>query len=229
MSEVTGRSESNVSTSAALAATTGENLLVSGGPLVGKRAFAADVATAAATAGRDVLFVTASTGADALPTALRESRNVSVVDCAPGATDQVGSVTAVSTPGDLTGVSMPVSRFLAEADAPVVVVDSISTFLLYGDQAPVFRFLSVLTAHVRRSGGLGLYTIDEGCHDEQTFRTFVQLFDGEVGIRTVESDVEAGTDAGADADAGREVTSTRPATEVRVRGVADFDGEWQPS
>ena len=225
MGQVTGRSESSESTSAALAATTGENLLVSGGPLVGKRAFAVDVATTAATAGRDVLFVTASTGADALPTALRESGNVSVVDCAPGATDQVGSVTAVSTPGDLTGVSMPVSRFLAEADAPVVVVDSISTFLLYGDQAPVFRFLSVLTAHVRRSGGLGLYTIDEGCHDEQTFRTFVQLFDGEVGLRTTESDAAPDTDA----DVGAEVTPPTSTTEVRVRGVAEFDGEWQPS
>lgn len=229
MSEVTGRAESTASTSEALAATTGENLLVSGEPLVGKRSFAVDVATAAATAGRDVLFVTASTGADALPTALRESRNVSVVDCAPGTTEQVGSVTTVSTPGDLTGVSMPVSRFFADADAPVVVVDSISTLLLYGDQAPVFRFLSVLTAHVRRSEGLGLYTIEDGCHDEQTFRTFVQLFDGEVGVRTVESEGDAASEDVGTEEAEPESRPPTPATEVRVRGVADFDGEWEPS
>ena len=234
MSEVSGHTGERESTSAALAATTGQNLLVSGGPLVGKRAFAVDVAAEAA-AGRDVLVVTAAAGAEALPRRLRETRGVSVVDCAPGTTEPVGSVTSVSSPGDLTGVSMPVSQFLADADSPVVVVDSISTFLLYADEAPVFRFLSVLTAHVRRSGGLGLYTLDEGCHSEQTFRTFVQLFDGEVGLRA--SDVQQ-EDAVADESGGE--TNAAPETgsaptpvpagghqEVRVRGLAGFDGEWR--
>lgn len=232
MGEATSRSESSESTSSTLATTTGENLLVSGDPLVGKRSFVVDVATAAAAAGRDVLVVTASAGAEALPRRLREARGVSVVDCAPGATDRIGSVSTVSTPADLTGVSMPVSRFLADAEAPVVVVDSISTFLLYADEAPVFRFLSVLTAHVRRSGGLGLYTIDEGCHEEQTFRTFVQLFDGEVGLRAAPSGepVPDASEAETDVEslaAGATAAGESARTEVRVRGLDGFDGEWR--
>ncbi|MFC7227754.1 hypothetical protein N0B31_10100 [Salinirubellus salinus] len=238
MSEASGRAAGRESTSAALADTTGENLLVSGGPLVGKRAFVVDVATAAATAGRDVLVVTATSGARSLPERLLAAGHVAVVDCSPGRTDPVGPVSTVSSPADLTGVSMPVSRFLADADSPVVVVDSISTLLVYADEAPVFRFLSVLTAHVRRSEGVGLYTIDEGSHTEQTFRTFVQLFDGEVGLRAPDADgVEA--DAAGDAHAdpgpatGSEATPTAASTEstpeVRVRGLAGFDGEWRPS
>ena len=221
MSEVTGRSDERVDASGALADTTGENLLVTGDPLVGKRSFVLDVATEAAVAGRDVLVVTAAKGAGALPRRLREARGLSVVDCSPGTGESFGSVTTVGTPADRTGVSMPVSRFLADAEQPVVVVDSLSTFLLYADDAPVFRFLSVLTAHVRRSGGLGLYTMDRGCHEEQTFRTFAQLFDGDVGLRPVETAPEA-TPAAADGG-----DAVRPA-EVRVRGLADFDGEWTP-
>jgi KaiC/GvpD/RAD55 family RecA-like ATPase len=238
MSGATGRVAGRESTSAALADTTGENLLVSGGPLVGKRAFVVDVATAAAAAGRDVLVVTATSGAGSLPERLRASGNVAVVDCSPAQSDPVGSVSTVSSPADLTGVSMPVSRFLADADSPVVVVDSISTFLVYADEAPVFRFLSVLTAHVRRSEGVGLYTIDQGAHTEQTFRTFVQLFDGEVGLRVPAAE-GADADAAGDADtdsgpaAGSATTPTATATgsppEVRVRGLAGFDGEWHPS
>ena len=201
-----------MSTSATLAATSGENLLVTGDPMVGKRSFVFDVAADAVSNGRDVLVVTAAVGADRLPAALRESRNLTVVDCSPGSSEAVGSVTTVSTPGDLTGVSMPVSRFLSSANSPVVLVDSISTLLLYAEEAPVFRFLSVLTAHVRRSGGLGLYTLDEGCHTEQTFRTFVQLFDGEVGLRAADATPSAGVSP----------------TEVRVRGLDAFDGEWRP-
>jgi hypothetical protein len=124
---------------------------------------------------------------------------------------------------------MPVSRFLADAEEPVVVVDSLSTFLLYNDDAPVFRFLSVLTAHVRRSGGLGLYTIDRGCHDEQTFRTVTQLFGGEVGLCPVDGFVEGDTaseDAPAEPSAPAERSITWP-SEIRVRGLSEFDGEWR--
>lgn len=201
-----------MSTSATLAATSAENLLVTGDPMVGKRSFVFDVAANAVSSGRDVLVVTAAVGAERLPTSLRESRHLTVVDCSPGSTEAVGPITTVSSPGDLTGVSMPVSRFLSSADSPVVLVDSISTLLLYADEAPVFRFCSVLTAHVRRSGGLGLYTIDEGRHTEQTFRTFVQLFDGEVGLRATEETPSAAVSS----------------TEVRVRGLDAFDGEWRP-
>jgi KaiC/GvpD/RAD55 family RecA-like ATPase len=212
MSGVRGHQDEGASTSATLAATLGENLLVTGDPMVGKRSFVFDVAAEAASNGRDVLVVTAAVGAERLPAALRESRNLTVVDCSPGSGESVGPVTTVSSPGDLTGVSMPVSRFLSSADSPVVLVDSVSTLLLYADEAPVFRFCSVLTAHVRRSDGLGLYTIDEGCHTEQTFRTFTQLFDGEVGLRA--------TEASPAPDASP--------TEVRVRGLDAFDGQWRP-
>jgi len=55
--------------------------------------------------------------------------------------------------------------------------------LLYTDPAPVFRFPSVLTTRVRNADGLGLYTLDPGCHEDETVGTLSQVFDGRVELR----------------------------------------------
>jgi len=103
----------------------------------------------------------------------------SVVDCSPTESE---STAAISSPGDLTGVSMPVSEFLKETNRPVVAVDSLSTMLQYADQAAVFRFLSVLSAHIRRRDGFGLFVVTPTAHDERTLHTFAQVFDGRIDV-----------------------------------------------
>lgn len=155
------------------------NLLVSGPPLVGKRAFAVEVVETARERGRDVLLVTSARSATRL---LDDFEGVTVVDCTPTRVDHE-RVTSVGSPADLTGISMPVSEFLRTATRPVVVLDSVSALSMYADPSKVFRFLGVLTTQIGNADGLGLFTLDEGSHDEQTVETLGQLFDGRVEFR----------------------------------------------
>lgn len=155
------------------------NLLVGGPPLVGKTAFVVDVVEAARDADRDALLVTTTHGADRL---LETIEGVAVVDCRPTDVDD-GRVDNVSSPGDLTGISMPVSEFLDGSTRPVVGFDSVSSLLMYAGKESVFRFLSVLTTHIDHHDGLGLFPIDAGSHEAETARTFDQLFNGHVEFR----------------------------------------------
>jgi KaiC/GvpD/RAD55 family RecA-like ATPase len=167
-----------------IASLRGRNVLLTGPPMVGKDEFALDVVGVAGRDGRDVVLVTTTRSAPRL----LEDRNPDelgyVIDCTPVDVTEREWVTSLTSPGDLTGISMPLSDFLADATAPAVVFDSLSTVLMYTGQSAAFRFLSVLTTHVRSADGLGLFTLDSSAHDEQTVRTLAQLFDARVQVRT---------------------------------------------
>lgn len=190
-----------------LADVAGENLVVTGPPMAGKSELVVETVSSGSTDGRDALVITTTRSAPRLLDGrVSGDGRLGVIDCTPGESRDVGDkTTTVGSPGDLTGISMPVSKFIESVDSrPVVVLDSISSLLMYADKAAVFRFLSVLTTQVRRNDGLGLYTIEEGSHEEQTTRTFAQLFDGQIDVR----------------DAGRR--------EGKVDGIPDVAEEWVP-
>ena len=106
-----------------------------------------------------------------------------------------GGTGSIASPADLTGVSMPVSEFLRSVEEPTLVVDSVTTLLYYADEAAVFRFLSVLTAHIRRQDGLGLFLMTPTAHEEQAVHTFAQVFDGRIDVERDRLRVDAaGTD-----------------------------------
>ena len=212
-----------------LATVHGSNLLVVGPPMSGKRSFGLSVLAEGAEGaggGRDVLFVTTSRSVTSLPFDPAEAGRFGVVDCTPNTVEEEGPVVNVGSPGDLTGISMPVSRFLDGAEDPVVLLDSVSSILQYAEQESAFRFLSVLTSNVAAGGGVGLYTFDEGVHSEQVYRTFAQLFDGRVDLRGPGTGGGAagapstGNDGGGAGGAGT--------TEVKVSGIAGASGAWTP-
>ncbi|MEF8806736.1 DUF7504 family protein [Natronomonas sp.] len=124
----------------------------------------------------ETLFVTATRSAAGLPSEVR-STVTTVIDCAPG---EAADAADVGSPADLTGISMPLSEFMKRADSPAIGLDSVSTLLYYTEVAAVFRFLSVLTAHLRQNDGLGLFVLTPEAHDEQTVRTLAQVFDGRI-------------------------------------------------
>ena len=169
-----------------LAGTTG-SYIVYAPPLSGTTSFVDEVGSK-----RDgeTLLVGATRGLDRTPRSALESVS-SFVDCTPTESEHTASV---GSPGDLTGVSMPVSEFLKSAENPVLAVDSVSTLLYYADEAAVFRFLSVLTAHIGRSDGLGLFVMTPTAHDEQTVHTFEQVFDGRVDLEADRVRVQAPDD-----------------------------------
>jgi KaiC/GvpD/RAD55 family RecA-like ATPase len=124
------------------------------------------------------LLIAATTGLARTPASALDAV-ASIVDCSP---TESGSAGSVSSPADLTGVSMPVSEFLKATDRPVLAVDSLSTILYYADDVAVFRFLNVLSAHIRRRDGLGLFVLTPGAHDDRTVHTFAQAFDGRIDL-----------------------------------------------
>lgn len=147
----------------------GHNLLVTGPPMAGKAAYAVEHLPR----GTQRLLVTTTRSAPRLlGEASLDPGVVPAVDCTPGETT-ARSVTNVSSPGDLTGIDIPVSRFLAAADRPALAFDSLSSLLMYADEVAVFRFLNVLTSRVRDADGTGLYTLDPASHGTATVRKLV--------------------------------------------------------
>ncbi|RNJ26127.1 RAD55 family ATPase [Halosegnis longus] len=98
------------------------------------------------------------------------------------------SVRAVGSPGDLTGLSLAFAKqlqLLEERGAATearVVIDSVSTLLMYADVQTVFRFLHVFTSRLDSAGLFGIFTLQPGMHDEQETNTIRTLFDSEATI-----------------------------------------------
>jgi hypothetical protein len=165
----------------AVASLDGQMLLTLGAPMTGKDRFVERLLTRGTAANRDTLHVAATRGYDRLARSLPD--RTLVVDCSPGPVTTSGRVADVGTPADLTGIGMPISRFVASTGPrPIVTLDSISTLLAYSDASAVFRFLAVLAAQLRQVNGVGVFLLERGAHDQQTVRTFQQLFDGRVDI-----------------------------------------------
>jgi len=55
---------------------------------------------------------------------------------------------------------------------------------MYSNIQTVFRFMHVFTGRIKASGGLGIYVIESGMHDERAIATLKQLFDGMIEIKS---------------------------------------------
>ncbi len=98
-------------------------------------------------------------------------------------------VLMVSSPVDLTGISVRVNDLLErfwmkkQIKKVRIVIESLSTLLMYSNIQTVFRFLHVFTGRVRSAGAVGVYTVEEGMHDPQAITTLKQLVQGVVEIK----------------------------------------------
>ncbi|WP_338739441.1 RAD55 family ATPase [Haloplanus salilacus] len=172
----------------------GTNLLLSGPALSGKTELAFDILATGVSNGEGAIVVSNTDGAKRVFEDLSKrfdyaDNPVAVVDCV---TRQQGvnearddsQVRYTSSPVDMTGVGIKFSELLEEfyetqgIQRNRVVLDSLSTLLMYSDLQTVFRFLHVFTGRVQSVDGLGLYAIDSGAHDDKTMNTLKQLFDG---------------------------------------------------
>lgn len=126
----------------------------------------------------DTLLVATARSAERVPPAVRAAVD-ETVDATPRT---AAAATNVGSPSDLTGISMPVSSFLQDADAPLVLLDSVSPLLYHAEDVAVFRFLSVLAAQIARGDGLGIVTMVPAAHPAATFHTFEQVFDGHLDL-----------------------------------------------
>jgi hypothetical protein len=69
-----------------------------------------------------------------------------------------------------------VSTLAEQQVHPRLAVLSVSTLLVYLDLQPVYCFLHALTSRVRSVDGIGVFTIHENAHDQETMNTITSLF-----------------------------------------------------
>jgi predicted regulator of amino acid metabolism with ACT domain len=63
-----------------------------------------------------------------------------------------------------------------------VLMDSLSTLLMYSDLQTVFRFMHVFTSRIEDADALGVHVIESTAHDAEAMNTMKQLFDGIVEV-----------------------------------------------
>jgi len=199
----------------------GSSILVSGPAMTGKQQLVYDILADGAREGDGAVVVTTSDKAadvaeefhDRVPGL--EGAQLGVVDCRgeggadPELIDGV-SVHQVSSPGDLTGIGIGITKALeglhnSGRDRGRLALVSLSTMLTYTDKKTVFKFCHVLSSRLDAAGYVGLFTIDSGAHDEQTIQVIKQAFDGLIDIRE----------------------ATGGGREARVLGLANEPTDWQ--
>jgi KaiC/GvpD/RAD55 family RecA-like ATPase len=199
----------------------GSSILLAGPAMTGKQKLAYDILADGARGGDGAVVVTTNDKAatvaeefnDRVPAL--EGSQLGVVDCrGEGGTERDVidgvSVHQVSSPGDLTGIGIGITKALeglhnAGRTRGRLALISLSTMLTYTDKKTVFKFCHVLSSRLDAADYIGVFTIDSGAHDKQTIQVIKQAFDGLIEIR------EGGS-------GGRE---------ARVMGLADEPTDWK--
>ncbi|AGN00676.1 hypothetical protein L593_03625 [Salinarchaeum sp. Harcht-Bsk1] len=119
---------------------------------------------------------------------------VEILDCSgnDGLGAARGANQHVSTPADLTGISIGMAKqFKAlpthRLDGLRYGLDSVSTLLQFLDVQTVFKFLHVYTARVEDTDGLGVVTFTGEAHDAQARNTILGQFDAVIRLRETDA------------------------------------------
>jgi KaiC/GvpD/RAD55 family RecA-like ATPase len=176
----------------------GANILVSGPPLSGKRQLAMNALGHGANEGEGTVIITTRDSSDRVRSDYRslledpDGANVGIVDCVTNHQGRSASDTELvryaSSPLDMTGIGIKFSEFVEEfykernVKKNRVLVDSLSTLLMYSDLQTVFRFMHVLTSRIEDADAIGIHVIESTAHDQEALNTLNQLFDGIVEV-----------------------------------------------
>src|SRR5659263_119184 len=120
--------------------------------------------------------------------------NVGIVDCVSQMFDnnivETKNIKIVNSPVDLTGIGVKISQFFEDFYIKKNIlniqlhINSLSTIMMYSNLQTVFRFLNVYTGRIRAAGGLGIYVLEGGVHDEKSIATLKQLCDGLIEVKS---------------------------------------------
>lgn len=99
----------------------------------------------------------------------------------------------VSSPLALNEISIALSQIemkIHQKDiSHLVIVDSLSTMLLYSNANAIARFIQVLIAKIKQAGGSVIFTIDQGMHDDKTVVTMEHMMDCIIEVKKEDSQV----------------------------------------
>jgi len=174
----------------------GTNLMVVGPPMSSKDLVVQRIIEQGLNSGEAVVLVETRMPAESiLEHYTRRGTDISklaVVDCMSRtlgiSSEEAELILRATSPVDLTGIGVRISKlfekFWRDGSKSIrLVVDSLSTILMYSNLQTVFRFLHVFTGRIKAAGALGVYTLDAGMYDEKTIATLKQLFDAMIEIK----------------------------------------------
>ncbi len=89
---------------------------------------------------------------------------------------------AIESPSDLNQFNMTLSDAMRslDDDRKRVVIDSVSTLVLYADTTSATKFLQAVAAKAKSAGSCLLMTLEAGMHDDKTVSTLNYAADGMV-------------------------------------------------
>lgn len=185
----------------------GTSLLIAGPAMSGKDRLALDVLKDGARHGEGAVVVTTNDRASAIIEDFSDSvpnledSQLGVIDCRGDAGAENGPengvyVHHVSSPGDLTGIGIGITKALeglhnSGRDQGRIALFSLSTMLTYTDKKTVFKLCHILSSRLDAAGYVGVFTIDSGAHDDQTLQVIKQAFDGLIEIREGDGSLQA--------------------------------------
>jgi len=101
----------------------------------------------------------------------------------PGSDDDLPDAVTVeylSSPGDLTGIGMIISKYLERwhehGQSMSVCFDSLTTLLQYSESRSVYRFLHLITTRLSGADARSHFHLDPATQDEQTASTITSTF-----------------------------------------------------
>ena len=182
----------------------GSNIMLIGPPMSGKELILNYIMYhGAAINGNSVITVTTLESAPHILEWFTDNKlnlpldRIGIIDCVSktlgGTLKEDENIRIASSPVDLTGIGVKISYYFEEFITKKKIlknqlhINSLSAILMYSNIQTVFRFLHVFTGRIKSTGGLGIYMIESGMHNEQAIATLKQLFDGVIEIKT-ESD-----------------------------------------
>jgi len=171
----------------------GTSLLVKDGSFSGKDKLLNEAILEGFENGEGTVYVTTDDPSEDVLKEFPEDESFGVVDCVTEVQsaeepEETDTVRYASSPSDMTGIGVKVTDLLGGfrdergIEHNRVLLDSVSTLLMYSNLETVFRFLHVFTGRVRSIDGLGVFVVDAGAHDDEEYTTLRQLFDGVVEV-----------------------------------------------
>lgn len=172
------------------------NILISGPTLSEKDTIAFDLLAESWSSGRPPFVITATDTADqfrsrfdSLSPPNRHVEDLYVIDCTESAqdADATEKTTCLSaTPADLTGVGICLSKGyneFGEAGGRVILLDNLSTLLVYSDVNRIFRFISTINNRVTELGDITVQLLDTDAIDTVNKNKLLQLFSTVIQVR----------------------------------------------
>lgn len=146
--------------------------------------------------GERAVVITTNTGPKTIVNELErrgaDRDQIGIIDCTNADTDVEGvPVRQLSSPGDLTGISLEFAKLFDRNNKQETVrarigFASVSTALMYTELRTIFRFLHVFTARIRSGEMVGVFSLDPTMHDEKAHNTIRAVFDCEADVSEAE-------------------------------------------